>query len=115
MLYLVREASYSSRWEQMWKPTARHYVERESKLGVSIKALPSEHMRDSKGMDLEQRGGMEELGGEEEGESIIRMYFMRKESTIKQKILKKERERENLHFKDRIVTSNFKLENLQPR
>lgn len=67
----------------MWRPTVRHYMERESNLGVSIKALHSELVRDRKGMDLERRGGVEELRGEEEGETIIRMFCMRKESSIK--------------------------------
>ena len=36
-----REASISSLWEQMKRPTVRH-AERESKLGVSIKFFPSD-------------------------------------------------------------------------
>ncbi|KAL6079877.1 hypothetical protein STEG23_008723, partial [Scotinomys teguina] len=34
---IIREASSSSRCEQMQRPTARHHMERESKWEVSIK------------------------------------------------------------------------------
>lgn len=110
VLYPVREASSSSRWEQIWRPTVGHDMERESNLGVSIKALHSELVRDRKGMDLEGRGGVEELRGEEEGETIIRMFCMRKESSIKKSKKKERKKRENLNFKDRTDTSNFKLD-----
>lgn len=39
---ITREAASWSRWEEIQKPNARHYVERESKLMVSIKLLPAE-------------------------------------------------------------------------
>lgn len=35
-------------------------------------------MRERKGVDLEERGGKEELGGIEEGETIISIYCVRK-------------------------------------
>lgn len=37
-------------------------------------------MRARKGVDPEGRGGGEELGGEEGGKTIIRIYCMRKDS-----------------------------------
>ena len=37
-------------------------------------------MKDRKGVDLEERGGGEELGRVEERETIIRKYCLRKES-----------------------------------
>lgn len=39
---ILRTAFSSSRWVQMQRPMARHYVNRESNLQVSIKSLPSE-------------------------------------------------------------------------
>ena len=41
-LDIVREASSGSRWEQMQRPAARHYVESQSKLEVSIRSLDLE-------------------------------------------------------------------------
>jgi hypothetical protein len=35
-------------------------------------------MRDRKGMDLNGRGGGEELGGSEGGETVIEIYYVRK-------------------------------------
>lgn len=37
-------------------------------------------MRDGKGVDPDGRGSGKELGGVEGGESVIRVYYMRKES-----------------------------------
>lgn len=37
-------------------------------------------MRDRKGMDLDRRGGRKDLGGAEGGETVFRVYCMRKES-----------------------------------
>lgn len=37
-------------------------------------------MRNKKGVDLERRGGGEELGGVETVETILRIYCVRKES-----------------------------------
>lgn len=37
----IREASLSSRWKEMQRPTARHHVESESKWEVSVKSLLS--------------------------------------------------------------------------
>lgn len=34
-------------------------------------------MRDRKGVDLDERGGREELGGVEEGEAIIRIHCVK--------------------------------------
>jgi hypothetical protein len=44
---IIQEAFSCSRWEQIQKPTARHYAEKDlgthsSKWGVSINSLPSE-------------------------------------------------------------------------
>jgi hypothetical protein len=39
---VIRETSSSSRRKQMQRPTARHYLGRQSNLDVSIKLLPSE-------------------------------------------------------------------------
>lgn len=39
-------------------------------------------MRDRKRVDLEGRGGAEELGGINEGEIIFRMYCVRNESIV---------------------------------
>lgn len=36
----IREASSSTRWEQVPKSTAKHFAEIESKLEVSIESLP---------------------------------------------------------------------------
>lgn len=38
----IREASSGIRWEQMQRPTGRHYLERVSKLEISIRSLPLE-------------------------------------------------------------------------
>jgi hypothetical protein len=40
---IFREASSDSRWEEIPRPTARHYVERNSKLEVSIKSFVRLH------------------------------------------------------------------------
>jgi hypothetical protein len=37
-------------------------------------------MRDRKGVDPNRRGSKEELGGVEGGETIFRIYYMRKKS-----------------------------------
>lgn len=37
---IAREASFSTRWEQLQRPTTRHYEEKYSKLEVSIEFLP---------------------------------------------------------------------------
>ena len=37
-------------------------------------------MRDRKGMDLDRRGGRKDLGGAEGGETVFRVYCMRRES-----------------------------------
>ena len=39
---VITEASSSKCWKRIQKPTARHYVQRESKLEVSIESLSSE-------------------------------------------------------------------------
>lgn len=36
-------------------------------------------VRDRKGVDLEERGGRDELGGAAEGETVIILYCMRKQ------------------------------------
>lgn len=36
--------------------------------------------RDRKGVDVDRKGGGEELGGGERGESVFRLYCLRKES-----------------------------------
>lgn len=40
-------------------------------------------MRDRKGVDLEGKGGGEDLGGVEGGEITVRMCYLRKESVSK--------------------------------
>jgi hypothetical protein len=37
---IVREASFSTRWVQLQRPTARHYEEKDSKLEVYTEFLP---------------------------------------------------------------------------
>jgi hypothetical protein len=39
---VIREASSSSIQKQMRRPTARHFMKKESKLEVAIKSLPLE-------------------------------------------------------------------------
>lgn len=40
--FVIRKASSHSRWEQMQRTRARHYVERKFKLEVSIKGISSQ-------------------------------------------------------------------------
>lgn len=46
-------------------------------------------MKDRKQVDPDGRGGMEEFGGVEEGESIIRIYYVGKESILNKRRKKK--------------------------
>ena len=39
---VTRETFFISKWEQMQGLTARHYMEKEAKLEVSIRSLPQE-------------------------------------------------------------------------
>lgn len=59
---LIREDSSSIRWEQVQRPTARHYSERETKLKISIRCFP---------FDLREHyapGGGETIGVRVDGE-----------------------------------------------
>ena len=46
-------------------------------------------MRDRKGVDLDGRRGGEELGGVEGGETIIRIYYVRKKSIFNKRKIEK--------------------------
>jgi len=50
-------------------------------------------MRDRKGVDPERRGGGEDLGGVKGGETVIRIYRMRKESIFNKR--NKDRDRKS--------------------
>jgi len=54
-----KEASSESRWKEIQRPTARHYVEREPALEVSIKSLLSE-LREACRREGRECGGHQE-------------------------------------------------------
>ena len=58
---IIREVSSGSKWEQMQRSTARQYVERESKLEISVQFLPSE-LREA-----HRRGGGKIVGSTGDG------------------------------------------------
>ena len=53
-------------------------------------------MRDRKGVDPDRRGGEEVLGGVKGGETVIRIYRMRKESIFNQRNKNKDRKRKSV-------------------
>lgn len=46
-------------------------------------------MRERKGVDLDGRGNGEESGGEEEGETVFRVYCMRRESMFSKREIRR--------------------------
>lgn len=63
-LAIIKEVPFSSRWEHMQRPTARHYVERTSKLEVSINPLPQNlgNPAEEDAERLDESEGMENTG-----------------------------------------------------